>query len=49
MKIFISHAVANRNIAGSLANAFEVAGEDVTTFLASRPGDIRVRKGDVRK
>lgn len=41
MKIFISHAVANKNIAQSLADEFEVTGEDVTTFLASRPGDIR--------
>ena len=41
MEIFISHAVANKDIAQSLANALEVAGEDVTTFLASRPGDIR--------
>lgn len=41
MKIFISHAVANKNIAHSLADVLEVAGEDVTTFLASRPGDIR--------
>ena len=41
MKIFISHAVANRNIARSLADTLEAAREDVTTFLASRPGDIR--------
>jgi hypothetical protein len=41
MNIFISHAVANRNIARSLADTLEAAREDVTTFLASRPGDIR--------
>jgi len=41
MKIFISHAVANKKIAQSLADTLEAAGEDVTTFLASRPGDIR--------
>lgn len=40
MNIFISHAVANRNIARSLADILEAAREDVTTFLASRPGDI---------
>ena len=41
MNIFISHAVANRNIARSLADSLEAAREDVTTFLASRPGDIQ--------
>lgn len=41
MNIFISHAVANRNIARSLAATLEAAREGVTTFLASRPGDIR--------
>jgi len=41
MKIFISHAVANKNIARSLAEALEATKEKVTTFLASRPGDIR--------
>jgi len=41
MNIFISHAVANKKIARSLANTLEAAREDVTTFLASRPGDIR--------
>ena len=41
MNIFISHAVANMNIARSLAEALEAAREDVTTFIASRPGDIR--------
>jgi hypothetical protein len=41
MHIFISHAVANRNIARSLAEALEAAREDITTFIASRPGDIR--------
>ena len=41
MKIFISHAVANKIIAQALADELEAAGEDVTTFLASRPGDIR--------
>lgn len=41
MNIFISHAVANRNIARSLADTLEAARENVTTFLASRPGDIR--------
>ena len=41
MNIFISHAVANKNIARSLAEALEAARQDVTTFLASRPGDIR--------
>ena len=38
MNIFISHAVANRNIARSLADTLEAARENVTTFLASRPG-----------
>jgi len=41
MNIFISHAVANKKIARSLADTLEAAQEDVTTFLASRPGDIR--------
>jgi hypothetical protein len=41
MNIFISHAVANEKIARSLADTLEAAREDVTTFLASRPGDIR--------
>lgn len=41
MKIFISHAVANKNIARTLAEALEATKENVTTFLASRPGDIR--------
>ena len=41
MNIFISHAVANKNIACALADTLEAAREDVTTFLASRPGDIR--------
>jgi hypothetical protein len=41
MNIFISHAVANRAIARSLADKLEQARENVTTFLASRPGDIR--------
>jgi len=41
MKIFISHAVANKNIAQSLAEALEATKENVTTFLASRHGDIR--------
>ena len=41
MHIFISHAKANSNIARSLAEALEAAREDVTTFIASRPGDIR--------
>jgi hypothetical protein len=41
MYIFISHAVANRNIARSLADILEAAREDVSTFIASRPGDIR--------
>jgi len=41
MNIFISHAVANKNIARYLADTLEASSEDVTTFLASRPGDIR--------
>ncbi len=41
MNIFISHAKANRNIARSFANTLEATCKDVTTFLASRPGDIR--------
>jgi hypothetical protein len=41
MKIFISHAVANRSIARFLADTLEAAREGVTTFVASRPGDIR--------
>ena len=41
MNIFISHAVANSSIAQMLAEALEGAREDVTTFVASRPGDIR--------
>lgn len=41
MQIFISHAVANMNIAQLLAKTLEAAREDVTTFVASRPGDIR--------
>jgi hypothetical protein len=41
MNIFISHAAANRNIARSLADTLEAAREGVTTFLASRSGDIR--------
>jgi TIR domain len=41
MNIFISHAVANKKIARSLADTLEAARDDVTTFLASRPGDIR--------
>lgn len=41
MNIFISHAVANKNIAKALSDTLEAAREDVTTFLASRPGDIR--------
>jgi len=41
MNIFISHAVANKDIARSLADTLEAAREDVTTFLASRAGDIR--------
>ncbi len=41
MNIFISHAVANKDIAKFLAETLEAAREDVTTFLASRPGDIR--------
>jgi hypothetical protein len=41
MQIFISHAVANRNIARTLSEALEAAREDVSTFVASRPGDIR--------
>ena len=41
MNIFISHATANSHIAQTLAEAIEAAGENVTTFVASRPGDIR--------
>jgi hypothetical protein len=41
MNIFISHAIANKTIARSLADTLEAARKDVTTFLASRPGDIR--------
>ena len=41
MHIFISHAVSNRSIAQSLAEALEAAREDITTFIASCPGDIR--------
>ncbi len=41
MKIFISHAVANKNIAQSLAEALEATKENVTTFLASRPINSR--------
>lgn len=41
MNIFISHAVANKALARSFADMIEGAREDVTTFLASRPGDIR--------
>src|SRR3990172_5250921 len=41
MHIFISHEKANSNITRSLAEALEAAREDVTTFIASRPGDIR--------
>ncbi len=41
MNIFISHATANSHIARSLAEALEKAREDVTTFVASRSGDIR--------
>lgn len=41
MNIFISHATANSNIAQTLAEALEAAIEDVITFVASRPGDIR--------
>jgi hypothetical protein len=41
MNIFISHAVANKNIAQSLSEVLEATKETVTTFLASRPGDIR--------
>lgn len=41
MLIFISHAVANSNIAQSLADVLEGACDDVATFVASRPGDIR--------
>ena len=44
MNIFISHAVANKDIALFLANTLEAAHEDVTTFLASRAGDIRADK-----
>lgn len=41
MHIFISHAAANRVLARALADALESAPEGVTTFVASRPGDIR--------
>jgi hypothetical protein len=41
MHIFISHAKANSNIARTLAEALEAACENVTTIVASRPGDIR--------
>lgn len=41
MNIFISHAVANKTIARFFADTLEAARQDVTTFLASRPGDIR--------
>lgn len=41
MHIFISHAIANSRIAHALAEALVAARGDVTTFVASRPGDIR--------
>ena len=41
MHVFISHASANARIAGTLAKALEAAQPNVTTFVASRPGDIR--------
>jgi hypothetical protein len=41
MNIFISHAVANKNIARALADALEAARKDIKTFIASRSGDIR--------
>lgn len=44
MHIFISHAAANRALARTLADALQTAQEGVTTFVASRPGDIRADK-----
>lgn len=41
MHIFISHATANAALAAALADALETPREGVTTFLSSRPGDIR--------
>ena len=41
MRIFISHATANAELAGALAAALATAREGVTTFLSSRAGDIR--------
>ena len=39
--VFISHATANAALAEALAGALETAPQGVTTFLSSRPGDIR--------
>ena len=41
---FISHAIANANIAKILDEAVKSTSENVTTFIASRAGDIRVGK-----
>ena len=41
MHVFISHATANAALAAALAGALASAREGVTTFLSSRPGDIR--------
>ena len=38
MNIFISHAVANKDIAKLLAETLEAARRDVTTFLALASG-----------
>lgn len=41
MLIFISHATANSRLARALAEALMAARGDVSTFVASRPGDLR--------